>query len=196
MRMPALALTTLLLAPLAALPATEAPRPAQPNIIVILADDLGYADLGVHGCKDIPTPNIDKLAAGGVRCTDAYAAGSFCTPGSIEGRYVVGGAMAATGKALDWFRADVLGTEASVPGLIAEAAGVPAGAEGLVFLPYLAGERSPLWDPTARGVFAGLTLRHARGHLVRPPAVTSISPSDGRSICFQAADNEQVAHGR
>ena len=43
----------------------------------------------------------------------------------------------------------------------------PAGAEGLLFLPYLAGERSPIWDPTARGVLAGLTLRHGRGHLFR-----------------------------
>ena len=94
-------------------------------------------------------------------------AGSFCTPGPIEGRYVIGGAMAATGKALDWFRADVLASEASIPELIAEAADVPAGADGLVFLPYLAGERSPLWDPMARGVFAGLTLRHGRAHLVR-----------------------------
>ena len=94
-------------------------------------------------------------------------AGSFCTPGPIAGRYVVGGAMAATGKALDWFRADVLGSASPIEELLAEAAAVPPGAEGLVFLPYLAGERSPLWDPTARGAFAGLTLRHGRAHLVR-----------------------------
>ena len=70
-------LTALLLAPLAALHAADAPKP---NIIVILADDMGYADVGVHGCKDIPTPNIDRLGKGGVRFTDAYANGSFCTP--------------------------------------------------------------------------------------------------------------------
>ncbi len=70
-------LTALLLAPLAALHAAEAPKP---NILIILADDMGYADIGVHGCKDIPTPNIDRLAKGGVRFTDAYANGSFCTP--------------------------------------------------------------------------------------------------------------------
>ncbi len=52
----------------------------KPNIVVILADDLGYADLGVHGCHDIPTPNIDRIAKNGVRFTDAYANGSFCTP--------------------------------------------------------------------------------------------------------------------
>ncbi|NOZ57133.1 MAG: xylulokinase, partial [Calditrichaeota bacterium] len=43
----------------------------------------------------------------------------------------------------------------------------PAGAEGLVFLPYLAGERTPYPDPNARGVFVGLSLRHGKGHLVR-----------------------------
>lgn len=57
--------------------AADAPRP---NIVIILADDLGYADIGVHGCKDVPTPNIDRIAAHGVRFTDAYANGSFCTP--------------------------------------------------------------------------------------------------------------------
>lgn len=44
----------------------------QPNVIVIFADDLGYQDIGVQGCADVPTPNIDSLAANGVRCTDAY----------------------------------------------------------------------------------------------------------------------------
>jgi arylsulfatase A-like enzyme len=62
----------------------------QPNILVILADDLGYADIGVHGCSDIPTPHIDRIAASGVRCTDAYANGAFCTPtrsALLSGRY-------------------------------------------------------------------------------------------------------------
>ncbi len=52
----------------------------KPNIVIILSDDMGYADIGVHGCKDIPTPNIDRIAKGGVRFTNAYANGSFCTP--------------------------------------------------------------------------------------------------------------------
>jgi xylulokinase len=93
--------------------------------------------------------------------------GSFCTNAPLAGRWVIGGAMAATGKALDWFRAEVLGGTATIDQLFEEAAEVPPGADGLVFLPYLAGERSPLWDPAARGAFAGLTLRHGRGHLVR-----------------------------
>ena len=50
---------------------------------------------------------------------------------------------------------------------MAEARAVPPGSEGLVVLPYFAGERTPIFDPDARGVFAGLTLRHGRGHLFR-----------------------------
>ena len=51
-----------------------------PNIIVILADDVGYGDLGCYGSTKIKTPNLDLLAAQGVRCTDAYAPSAVCTP--------------------------------------------------------------------------------------------------------------------
>ncbi|MEA2611377.1 MAG: xylulokinase, partial [Chloroflexota bacterium] len=83
------------------------------------------------------------------------------------GLYSVGAAMAATGRALDWYRDDVLGGTITTDSLLAEAAAIPPGADGLVFLPYLAGERSPIWDPGARGVLAGLTLGHGRGHIAR-----------------------------
>ena len=61
-----------------------------PNIVVIVADDMGYADLGVQGSRDIRTPNIDALARGGVRFTDAYVSGPYCGPtraGLLTGRY-------------------------------------------------------------------------------------------------------------
>jgi arylsulfatase A-like enzyme len=67
---------------------TQAQRP--PNIVVIVADDMGYADIGVHGARDIPTPNIDALARGGIRFTDAYVTGPYCSPtraGLLTGRY-------------------------------------------------------------------------------------------------------------
>lgn len=54
--------------------------PERPNIIVILADDLGYGDLGVQGGRDVSTPNIDRLAAQGVRMTDFYANHATCAP--------------------------------------------------------------------------------------------------------------------
>ncbi|MEP6638218.1 MAG: FGGY-family carbohydrate kinase [Chloroflexota bacterium] len=93
--------------------------------------------------------------------------GGFVTPAPLAGRYSVGAAMAATGRALDWYRDDVLGATISTESLLAEAAATQPGAGGLVFLPYLAGERSPIWDPEARGVLAGLTLGHGRGHIAR-----------------------------
>jgi xylulokinase len=95
------------------------------------------------------------------------ASGSFTAPAPLPRLWLVGGAMAATGAALDWFRDAVLGGRLSTRELLAEAAAVPAGAGGVLFLPYLAGERSPLWDPSARGAFAGLSLRHGRAEMTR-----------------------------
>ena len=62
----------------------------RPNILFILADDLGYGDVGCYGAPDIKTPNIDRLAEQGVRLTDFYANGPVCTPtrcGFMTGRY-------------------------------------------------------------------------------------------------------------
>jgi arylsulfatase A-like enzyme len=62
----------------------------RPNVVLIITDDMGYADLGVYGAKDIRTPNIDRLAREGVRFTDFYANGTTCSPtraGLITGRY-------------------------------------------------------------------------------------------------------------
>jgi xylulokinase len=75
--------------------------------------------------------------------------------------------MTATGRAIDWFRTHVVAGVESTELLLEEAAATPPGADGALFLPYLAGERSPIWDPTARGAFVGLTLDHRRGHLTR-----------------------------
>jgi arylsulfatase A-like enzyme len=68
----------------------EAQSKRRPNILVIVADDMGYADIGVHGSRDIPTPNIDRLARQGIRFTDAYVSGPYCSPtraGLLTGRY-------------------------------------------------------------------------------------------------------------
>jgi hypothetical protein len=70
--------------------AQPASRKRPPNCVIIVADDLGYADLGCQGCKDVPTPNIDTLAAGGVRFTNGYVSCPVCSPtraGLQTGRY-------------------------------------------------------------------------------------------------------------
>src|SRR5256886_4231082 len=76
----------------AGLQAADSSKPAasKPNILVIVADDLGYGDIGVHGGRDVPTPNIDALAAGGVRCSNGYVSAPYCSPsraGFLTGRY-------------------------------------------------------------------------------------------------------------
>ncbi len=99
---------------------------------------------------------------------------AFCH--AVPGKWHLMGVMLSAGGSFRWYR-DVLGqpekSMAEQSGkdaydvLTAEAARVPAGCEGLLFLPYLTGERTPYPDPNARGVFFGLSVRHAKGHLTR-----------------------------
>ncbi|MDQ2966390.1 MAG: xylulokinase, partial [Chloroflexota bacterium] len=89
---------------------------------------------------------------------------AFCH--AVPGRWHLMGVMLSAAGSLQWFR------DAFAPGvdfltLIEAAASVPPGSDGLLFLPYLSGERTPHPDPDARGAFVGLTVRHELGHLVR-----------------------------
>lgn len=88
----------------------------------------------------------------------------WSTAGAFAGTYCLAGGMATSGAVTGWLR-DLTGADYAT--LTEEAAVVPAGAEGLLMLPYFAGERTPRFDPDARGVVAGLTLRHGRAHLYR-----------------------------
>jgi xylulokinase len=92
---------------------------------------------------------------------------AFLAPAPLPGLWVVGGAMAALGASVDWMRSVVLGDRWTPDELFVAAAGVAPGADGLVFLPYLAGERAPIFDEEARGVLFGLTLAHGPAHLAR-----------------------------
>jgi xylulokinase len=89
----------------------------------------------------------------------------WLTAGVTAGSRTIAAGMATSGALTTWLR-DLIG-QASYEELLAEAAGALPGSDGLVALPYFAGERTPLFDPLARGVVAGLTLRHGRGHLYR-----------------------------
>ena len=86
---------------------------------------------------------------------------AYCMPGV----YDLAAGMATTGALTRWLR-DLL-TGADYSALTQEAAAVAPGSAGLVVLPYFSGERTPIQDPDARGVIAGLTLAHGRGHLYR-----------------------------
>ena len=70
--------------------AASTPEQRKPNILIIVGDDMGYADVGFHKCPDIPTPNLDALAASGVRFTNGYVSGPYCSPtraAMLTGRY-------------------------------------------------------------------------------------------------------------
>jgi xylulokinase len=94
----------------------------------------------------------------------------LCVSHVAEGCWNVSGMISTSGKALEWFRAAAGRADGSWESLFAEIEAVPAGADRLLFLPYLAGERAPLWDPLARGAFVGLTLNHGRAAMLRAVA--------------------------
>jgi xylulokinase len=94
----------------------------------------------------------------------------LCVSHVVEGCWNVSGMISTSGKALEWFRGAVGRPGGSWESLFAEIEAVPAGADRLLFLPYLAGERAPLWDPRARGAFIGLTLNHGRAEMLRAVA--------------------------
>jgi xylulokinase len=89
---------------------------------------------------------------------------AFCH--AVPGMWHFMGVMLSAAGSLQWLH-DRLAPELSFDELVKEAESVPTGSEGLLFLPYLSGERTPYPDPLARGAFVGLTLRHGRGHLTR-----------------------------
>jgi xylulokinase len=89
---------------------------------------------------------------------------AFCH--AVPGMWHFMGVMLSAAGSLQWYR-DALAPRSSFDDLLKEAESVPAGSEGLQFLPYLSGERTPYPDPMARGAFIGLTLRHSRAHMTR-----------------------------
>jgi xylulokinase len=89
---------------------------------------------------------------------------AFCH--AVPGMWHFMGVMLSAAGSLQWYR-DTLARKMSFDDLLKEAESVPAGSDGLQFLPYLTGERTPHPDPLARGAFIGLTVRHGRAHTTR-----------------------------
>lgn len=84
----------------------------------------------------------------------------------VPEKFLINGCMAASGSIIKWFRQNFAG-DADYETLDKEGSDVPAGCEGLIVLPYFLGEKTPIHDPLARGVFFGLNLGHTRGHVYR-----------------------------
>ena len=120
----------------------------------IVRDGLMSSSIGTSGVlfAHADTPAIDP--SGRIH--------AFCH--AVPGKDCLLAVVLSAGGSLRWWR-DVTGADYDT--LVAEAERTPPGAEGLVFLPYLTGERTPHLDPLASGVFLGLTARHTRGHMTR-----------------------------
>jgi len=147
--------------------AGDQPAGAVGNGIVrsgIVSATMGTSGV-VYAHSDKPVPNAD----GNLQ--------SFCH--AVPGKWCVFGCMLSAGGSLQWLRNTLHAEEVAqsrsrkrdpgelYPKMIAEAEKAPAGCEGLVFLPYLTGERCPYPDPEARGAWVGLTVRHDRSHMTR-----------------------------
>lgn len=124
----------------------------------IVEEGLALAILGTSGVIYAHSPRFSPDLPLGRTHAMCSAAGpdAWCATGVM---------LSAAGS-LQWAK-DQLFPEVSLPDMLAEAWAAPAGCEGLLFAPYLQGERCPHPDPAARGAFVGLSLKHTRGHLVR-----------------------------
>jgi xylulokinase len=132
----------------------------------IVARGLLSASIGTSGVMFVHSDEVKTDPLGRVH--------TFCH--AVRGRWHLMGVTLAAGGSLQWFRNELCAAEAAAARrakreiydlLSAEAAAVPPGSEGLFFLPYLSGERTPHADPDARGCFIGLSPAHRRGHMVR-----------------------------
>lgn len=141
--------------------------------VVAGSADLPAQALG-HGIVD-PSTTLVTVGTGGQVFTPRAApepdptGRTYLFQHNLPGRWYAQAAILSGGLALRWLR-DLLGLRErrdAYAHLSALAAAVPAGAEGLLFLPYLAGERTPHMDPEASGLFLGLRLHHTAGHLAR-----------------------------
>jgi xylulokinase len=126
--------------------------------IGVACDRSGTSE-GINLCADRPFPRRDLLSL----------------PHPVAGLWNVSGGVSTAGAALEWLAKALYPDAESMAGagvesLLEEARHAPAGARGLIFLPYLAGERAPLWDPTRRAAFVGLALGQGRSELARAAA--------------------------
>jgi xylulokinase len=164
----------------------ERPTLAWPGEVVGNITTSAASETGLDAGTPVVAGTIDALAeAYSVGCRDvgdtmvmygstmfllqtvaapAVHTGLWASVGRLPGTFCSSAGMSTSGLVTSWF-AELTG--ASFAALTREAQRVPPGSEGLLLLPYFAGERTPIFDPHARGAWVGLSLRHGRGHLYR-----------------------------
>lgn len=169
-----------------AAPQIERPRLVWPSEVVGEVQPAAAAATGLAAGTPVLAGTIDALAeAYSAGCRDAgdtmlmygstlfliqvvsqpaVHAGLWAATGRVPETYSVAAGMSTSGLLVDWV-AGLVGEP--VEELVEQAAALPPGSDGLILLPYFAGERTPVFDPRARGCWVGLTLRHGRGHLFR-----------------------------
>lgn len=159
---------------LAAAPVHAAPEAAKPNIIFILADDLGFNQIGAYGDTPIATPNIDKLAAKGIRFTQAYAGNTVCSPSRVslftgrDGRLMENSSNTAQLKEIDVTFAQVLKL---------------AGYDTALFGKYSIGSQMGVTDPLAMGFDTWYGMYSIlEGHRQYPPILWR----DGKKLRIEA----------
>ena len=142
----------------------------------------GIVESGIVSCT-IGTSGVVFAHMDNVAYDPAGRVHTFCH--AVKGKWHVMGVTQGAGLSLQWFRNQLM-PGADYDAITAEAATAPAGAQGLFWLPYLMGERTPHLDATARGGFVGLTARHTRADLIR--AVIE-------GVSFSLADCLEIVEG-
>lgn len=124
----------------------------------------------VDGLLGVLGSGVQNVGEACMNCGTSGTFSSVCRPPlgyPLLGLNIAGSAANTSGIALDWFAQSIARAGLSYAELLAGAAEAPPGADGLLFLPHLAGERAPQRDPRSRGAWVGLTLGHDRRHLLR-----------------------------
>ncbi|MDD6142713.1 MAG: FGGY-family carbohydrate kinase [bacterium] len=148
---------------------------AQGTPVIAGGLDAACGVLGAGVVNPGPAQEQSGSAGGMSICTDRYqpAPGLILGRHVVPGRWLVQGGTVGGGGVFRWISQQLYpdGSQASgaqrTEELTRIASGIPAGSEGVLFLPYMAGERSPIWNPNAKGVYYGLDFSKTRAHLVR-----------------------------
>lgn len=130
--------------------------------------DAACGTLGAGVYQEGQTQEQGGQAGGMSICTSAATPHPSLILGThvVPGKWLLQGGTVGGGGVLRWFKQE-LGDHMNFDSLVELAGEIPAGAEGVRFLPYMSGERSPIWNPNAKGVFFGLSFDKTKGHMVR-----------------------------